>query len=37
MGVTVGEGAGGRKAEGADEEAKVQVVMREESQMMGKR
>ena len=37
MGVTVGEGPGGRKAEGADEEAKVQVVVRGQSQMMGKR
>ena len=37
MGVTVREGAGGRKAEGADEEAKVQVVVRGQSQMMGKR
>ena len=37
VGVTVGEGAGGRKAEGADEEAKVQVVVRGQSQMMGKR
>ena len=37
VGVTVGEGAGGRKAEGPDEEAKVQVVVRGQSQMMGKR
>ena len=37
MDVTVGEGAGGRKGEGADEEAKVQVVVRGQSQMMGKR
>ena len=36
VGVTVGEGAGGRKAEGADE-AKVHVVVRGQSQMMGKR
>ena len=35
-GVTVGEGAGGRKAEGADEDSKVQVVVRGQSQM-GKR
>ena len=37
MDVTVGEGAGGCKGEGADEEAKVQVVVRGQSQMMGKR
>ena len=37
MGVIGGEGAGGRKAEGADEEGKVQVVVRGQSQMMGKR
>ena len=37
VGVIGGEGAGGRKAEGADEEAKVQVVVRGQSQMMGKR
>ena len=37
MGVTVGEGADGRKAEGVDEEAKVQVVVRGQSQIMGKR
>ena len=37
MGVTVGEGAGRRRAEGADEEAKVQVVVRGQSQMVGKR
>ena len=35
MGVIGGEGAGGRKAEGADEEEKVQVVVRGQSQMMG--